>query len=72
MREAIRGLALDPSGRARLLDVKPLEIGGRGSPLYRLRVGEWRAAFELRDRDVIILRVFARSEGYGWLDSFDL
>ncbi len=39
-----------------------------GTNVYRLRVGDWRAAFLLRARAVEVIRVFHRSEGYGWLE----
>lgn len=47
------------------LDVKRLD-GDPGQPMYRLRVGEWRLAFTV-DSAVVVLRIFHRSEGYGWL-----
>lgn len=72
VREALRALQEDPTGKARLLDVKDLEIGGRETPLCRLRVGRWRVAFEVRGRDIIVLRVFSREEGYRWLETFGL
>jgi len=72
MREALRGLGEDPSGRSRLLDVKQLDLRGADPPIYRLRIGEWRAAFVVEAREIKVVRIFARSEGYRWLDTFGL
>lgn len=65
LKAALRLLAQDPSGLTNRLDVKRLDTEP-GQPIYRLRAGEWRLAFTL-DADVVVLRVFHRSEGYGWL-----
>ncbi len=64
-RDALRALARDPSGRSVGLDVKRLDVDG-GVALWRLRVGDWRAAFTV-DEATVVLRVFHRSEGYGWV-----
>lgn len=65
MRHALRLLTEDPSGLTNKLNVKRLDFNP-GQPIYRLRVGEWRAAFTV-DSAVVVLRIFHRSEGYGWL-----
>lgn len=62
---ALRMLATDPTGTSNQLDVKRLDADP-GQSMYRLRVGDWRAAFTV-DSAVVILRIFHRSEGYGWL-----
>ncbi len=67
MREALRLLPEDPSGRTTGLDVKRLRTAGEPA-VYRLRVGTWRAAFVIRSNHVDIVRIFARNEGYGWLE----
>lgn len=67
MRAALRKLADDPSGRSTGLDVQRLRTSG-DPPAFRLRVGEWRAAWLLRKDAVDVIRIFHRSEGYGWLD----
>lgn len=67
MRAALASLPEDPSGTSAGLDVKQLRTAD--DPLiFRLRVGDWRAAFIVRDRTVDVVRVFHRGEGYGWLD----
>ena len=65
LKEALRRLGQDPSGRSTGLDVKRLDTEP-GQAMYRLRVGDWRIAFTV-DKEVVVLRVFHRSDGYGWI-----
>ena len=65
VKAALRLLAEDPGGTASRLDVKRLDTEP-GQPMYRLRVGDWRIAFTL-DKDILVLRIFHRRDGYGWL-----
>lgn len=65
LKAALRLLAKDASGTSTGLDVKRLDAEP-GQPMYRARVGAWRIAFTV-DRDLALLRIFHRSEGYGWL-----
>lgn len=65
IRAALRLLVEDPSGTTNRLDIRRLDTEP-GQPMYRLRVGDWRIAFT-PDRDIVVLRIFHRSEGYGWL-----
>lgn len=67
-REAFRRLADDPTGISVGLDVKVLETDENMPRMFRVRLGDWRAAFTLEADAVIVLRVFHRSEGYGWLE----
>ena len=67
VKAALRRLAEDPGGTTNLLDVKRLDFTP-GQPIYRSRIGDWRVAFTV-DKDVVVLRIFHRHEGYGWLDS---
>ena len=69
LRAALRLLAKDPSGLTSRMDVKRLD-SEPGQPMYRARVGDWRVAFTV-DEAVMVLRVFHRSEGYGWLRDMD-
>lgn len=68
LRRALRRLAEDSSGISTGLDVKRLDA--ERQPIYRLRVGDWRVAFTV-DKDIVVLRVFHRSQGYGWLADMD-
>ncbi len=65
IKSALAKLGEDPTGRKHDLDVKRLDTG-TGATVYRLRVGDWRASFTV-DKQIVVLRVFHRSEGYGWL-----
>lgn len=66
IKEALASLAKDPSGRMGALDVKQL---ASPAPLlaYRLKLGDWRVAWYVTDDALEVIRVFHRSEGYGWL-----
>ena len=66
VKAALRLLAEDPGGTSNQLDIRRLDTTS-GQPMYRLRVGDWRVAFAV-DKDVVVLRIFHRREGYGWLD----
>lgn len=65
LKAALRLLGNDPSGTTNELDVKRLDTEP-GQAMYRLRVGDWRVAFTV-DRAVVVLRIFHRRDGYGWL-----
>ena len=67
MEKALASLVEDPSGKRSGLDVRRL-TATPGTNVYRVRVGEWRAAFLLRGRAIEVVRVFHRSEGYSWLE----
>ncbi len=47
------------------LDFKRLDASP-GIAIFRVRVGDWRIAYTI-DEDVVVLRVFHRRDGYGWL-----
>ena len=71
MKDALRGLAQDPTGRTVDLDVKELDVGEALPRLYRLRVGAWRAVFAVGPREVTVARIFHRLDGYGWMERLD-
>ena len=68
MKDALRRLAEDPTGRTIGLDVKELDVSEAAPRLYRLRVGEWRAVFAVEGRDVVVARIFHRRDGYAWME----
>lgn len=72
LKKAILAIATDPKGQKRLLDVKRLRTIRMESPVYRLRVGDWRIVYRLRGQVAEVVRVFHRSEGYGWMDNLGL
>lgn len=67
LRATLRGLAQDPTGRQSRLEVKELASEPR---LFRVRIRDWRIVFALEGKTIIVVRVFPRSEGYGWLERF--
>lgn len=69
LKAALAKLGQDPSGRRNALDVKRLAVDA-AQPIYRCRVGQWRIVFTV-DTAVVVLKVFHRSEGYGWLADMD-
>lgn len=48
------------------LDIRLLR--GSGPAKFRVRVGDYRIVFVVLERETRVLRVFHRSEGYGWLE----
>ena len=71
LKRALRRLADDPSERNPQLDVKKLATDREGPTMYRLRVGDWRVAYTIEPNNIVVLRIFHRSEGYGWLADLD-
>jgi mRNA interferase RelE/StbE len=71
MKDALRKLADDPTGRTVQLDVKELDVSEALPRLYRLRVGDWRAVFAVGPREIIVVRIFHRRDGYGWMERLD-
>lgn len=52
--------------------VKRLDAPTVGEPVYRLRIGDYRAVYVIRRKEVKVLRVFHRQEGYRWLERLGL
>jgi mRNA interferase RelE/StbE len=71
LKEALRLLGQDPTGRTVGLDVKELDASDALPRLFRLRVGDWRAVFTMEGNDLIVTRIFHRRDGYGWLERLD-
>ena len=42
-----------------------IKLAGYREPIYRLRVGDWRVIFLIRERALYILSVRPRQRGYG-------
>ena len=70
LKSTLRLLADDPSGRTDSLDVKRLDKDS-GPSVYRAKIGDWRIAYSFDARLVRVVRIFHRSEGYGWLADLD-
>lgn len=70
LKRAVLALPMDPIGEKGKLDVRRLAGHGDIGPVYRLRVGDWRAVFRILGARIEVVRVFHRSEGYGWMERF--
>lgn len=70
MRDALRRLSEDPTGAESRLEVRELKVQAPGDPVFRIRVGDWRAVYRVHASDVQVLKVFHRREGYGWLERY--
>lgn len=68
LKTAILRLADDPVGVRRALDVKRLRTHREEPPYYRVRVGDWRIVYRILENRIEVVRVFPRSEGYGWME----
>jgi mRNA-degrading endonuclease RelE of RelBE toxin-antitoxin system len=65
VKRALREIAKDPMNRSGGLDFKRLDATP-GIAIFRVRVGDWRIAYTI-DQDIVVLRVFHRGDGYGWI-----
>lgn len=70
MRDALRRLSEDPTGAESRLEVRELQVKAAGDPVFRLRVGDWRAVYRVRGAEVQVLKIFHRREDYGWLERY--
>ena len=68
IRECLRQLAEDPTGIAHGIDVKELRPTDAFPRAFRARVGEWRIVYVVTERDIGVMRIFPRSEGYRWME----
>ena len=66
LRHALDALKRDP--RPPGMDWRRLESSSTVDQVYRLAVGDYRIAYVLRGRNVRIVKVFHRGEGYSWLE----
>jgi mRNA interferase RelE/StbE len=57
----------NPFRRRSGADIKRL-ITHDGPPLFRLRIGDYRAIYFVVDHDVRVTEIIHRSRGYRWLD----
>jgi mRNA interferase RelE/StbE len=57
----------DPFHRRSGADIKKL-ITHDEPPLYRLRIGDYRAIYFVLDHEVKVTEIMHRSKGYKWLE----
>lgn len=68
LKEALRALLEDPFPSNPKVDVRQLELDARREPIYRLKVGAWRAVYRVDSSRIQVVRIIRRDEGYAWLD----
>ncbi len=65
--EALRTLETHPFQRRSGSDVKKLVSSG-DPPLFRLRIGDYRAIYFVVEYEVKVTEIIHRSKGYKWLE----
>lgn len=71
IRAGLRRLADDPFTPHPGADIRRLSTDEE-DPVLRLRVGEYRCVYVVTRREVRVVRIFHRSEGYGWMGRLGL
>lgn len=66
IKEHLAELEFEPYRARPKADIKRLFT--RDKPLYRLRIGDYRAVYFIEGRSVCVTEIFHRSEGYNWID----
>lgn len=64
---ALMNLENSPFRRRSGLDIKKL-VTPDEPPLYRLRIGDYRAIYFVIDSEVRVTEIIHRSKGYKWLE----
>ncbi|MCF2138334.1 MAG: type II toxin-antitoxin system RelE/ParE family toxin [Candidatus Thorarchaeota archaeon] len=67
IKDALACLAQDPFHSRSGTDIKKLRIHS-DPPLFRLRIGMYRAIYFVIDRKVKVTEIIHRSKGYKWLE----
>jgi len=67
VKDALLGLEDDPFRRRSGVDIKKL-VTHDEPPLYRLRVGDYRAIYFVADYEIKVTEIIHRSKGYKWLE----
>lgn len=68
IKKAVAHLAKDPFGHAGTPGIRKLQSSA--GTVYRLKVGAWRVAYQVKGDEVRVLHVFPREDGYGWMARF--
>ena len=66
IKEALSNLEQDPSRSRSGADIRKLSFP-LNSPLFRLRIGNYRAIYFVVEREVKVTEIIHRSKGYSWL-----
>ena len=67
VKDALANLEDDPFRRRSGSDIKKL-VTPDEPPLYRLRIGDYRAIYFVVDHEVKVTEIIHRSKGYKWLE----
>lgn len=66
IKDRLRDLETDPFRLRPGADIKKLNLPAV-PPLFRLRIGDYRAIYFITDREVRVTEIIHRSKGYKWL-----
>ena len=67
VKDALANLEDEPFRRRSGSDIKKL-VTPDEPPLYRLRIGDYRAIYFVADHEVKVTEIIHRSKGYRWLE----
>ena len=67
VKDALLGLEDDPFRRRTGVDIKKL-VTPDEPPLFRLRIGDYRAIYFVVEHEVRVTEIIHRSKGYRWLE----
>lgn len=67
VKQALSSLEDDPFTPRPGADIKRLSVDDDGDPVYRLRAGDHRCVYVVRQGQVLVTKIFHRSQGYGWM-----
>jgi mRNA interferase RelE/StbE len=65
--DTLRGLEESPFRKRSGVDIKKL-VTPDDPPLFRLRIGDYRAIYFVTDHEVKVTEIIHRSKGYRWLE----
>ncbi|MFQ5832429.1 MAG: type II toxin-antitoxin system RelE/ParE family toxin [Candidatus Thorarchaeota archaeon] len=66
VKEALLSLEQDPFRSRSGADIKKLRYPSE-PPLFRMRIGDYRAIYFVVDKEVRVTEIIHRSKGYDWL-----
>ena len=67
VKDTLAHLEDDPFRRRSSSDIKKL-VTPNEPPLFRLRIGDYRAIYFVIDNEIRVTEIIHRSKGYKWLD----
>ena len=67
IKSSLKELETDPFRNRARADIKKLK-GSRNPPMYRLRIGSYRAIYAVIGNDVKVTEIIKRGKGYEWLE----